>query len=165
TFLNPHLGPRLVTVSLPTTYNLIATDRPGQGDPTILLGTDIYEYIGGTRSANFSRVTFDPSRNVLSGDANGTPVNAVLVGGNGNDYFDYQGGGSAILIGGAGNGNNELIGGQVEFGGNIPLGMNFPELFPIPASVQVEIGLQTQIRFVNPPAAGNDTLIGTPGND
>ncbi|HEY1600964.1 MAG TPA: putative Ig domain-containing protein [Pirellulales bacterium] len=38
----------------------------------------------------------------LMGDADGTPVNAVLIGGSGNDILEYQGAGKAVLIGGGG---------------------------------------------------------------
>ena len=78
--------------SLPT-YNLIATDRPGSGDHTIIVTSDVYEYDASSGKHKFFRVNSRPyflGGDSLSGDSVGTQVNAVLVGGDGNDYLDFE---------------------------------------------------------------------------
>jgi hypothetical protein len=67
-------------------YNLIATDPPtANGAPVPVVGDQT--------------ITVGD----LNGDGEGTPVNAVLIGGDGNDVLQYRGRGHAVLIGGGGN--------------------------------------------------------------
>jgi hypothetical protein len=54
----------------------------------------------------------------LSDGNDGTQANAILLGGAGNDHFEYHGKGKSLLVGGGG--NDVLIGGQYEFADGMP---------------------------------------------
>jgi Ca2+-binding RTX toxin-like protein len=154
-------GTDITTPRPGTAITLIATDAVALGNHTIDITGDTYVYRGFyTHPADLTGINEGGG---LDGDGNGGHVNAVLVGGDGNNAFTYMAGGAAILVGGGG--DNYLSGGQLEFGGRIPFGRATPFPIPIPDTVQNELNGQTVIPGFTPQASGNDTLIGTPGAD
>ena len=109
--------------------------------------------------------------NVVSYNASDQPepVNAVLIGGEGDDDLEYYASGSAILIGNGG--NNTLIGGSkgtvYAFGDLMGLGVRNPLLSPpawytmLPTWLQNEISLS---EFGNPSDVGTNQVLGGSGN-
>jgi streptogramin lyase len=129
--------------------------------------------------------------NVVGDTLNGDPVNILMVGtdGGNDDFENYAPGiqtglaqGQAVLIGG--NKTNTLIGGQVEYGGGLPLNWDYSS-FPgfvssVSVDAQVVLGYQNSglailgpgNPLVNAPSLfqlfstdGTDILVGTPGPD
>src|SRR5437879_4996325 len=71
--------------SFPTRRSSDLTDAVARGNHTIDVTGDTYVYRGSyTHPANLTGITEGGG---LDGDGNGAPVNAVLVGGDGNDAF------------------------------------------------------------------------------
>ena len=105
----------------------------------------------------------------LVGDADGTPVNAVLIGGSGNDILEYQGHGKAVLIGGGGDDKLRAFNQQAqqvdEFGDDIdPSVFNVNTItFPMPDETRQRI-LAHVVTPSGPPAQTSNVLAGAGAN-
>ena len=173
----------------PHFFNLIATKpKPGGGEYsgnhtiTINPGT-----IGGVVLNNGLPVP-DPFR---SNTPQFEPLNAVLIGGSGDDTLIYHGTGKAILVGNGG--SNVLVGGVLEYGnyanfdptGHIVPGVNFPNgifgaklpllPFSLPSQVLSQLSDSAKINdaevttYVSQglpvSGVGTNDLVGTAGDD
>jgi hypothetical protein len=136
-------------------YNLVATDgNYGGGKQTIIV---------------------DP----LIGDGEGTPVNAVLIGGSDDDTLEYHAAGHAVIVGGAG--NNTLRSdatkgmgtGSVLYGGFIQPDVPLASPFTIPSWEQTLLGQVNEppgptvnsVEDVMVGSDGPDTLVGGDGSN
>jgi streptogramin lyase len=140
------------------------------GDTTVIM-----------RNTGADEVNFGTT--VLGGPSGGDYVNVLMVGSDtGNDNFEYDGNGQAILIGGKK--TNTLVGGQLEFGGGLPYGFlqdvrngnysDFPgnwvqnigdQLLGYDSSGQIAIGNPITISPQLDTGDGPDSLTGTPTSD
>jgi hypothetical protein len=138
----------------PIHYNLVAT-RPA---------LDTFGLESGNQTISVGDIV---------GDAHGTPVNAVLIGGSGNDILEYQGRGKAVLIGAGGDDKLRAFNQQVqlvdEFGDFIDTNaFNTNTInFPMPADTRSQIVAHAGVPIGPPPhtsnvlaAAGADVFLG-----
>ncbi len=171
-----------------STYLFHPGDTPGASAPPDYDLIAVRPSSDGSEYSGNHTITIEPSAigGILVSADNVTPIgstaqiNAVLVGGSGNDTFIYQASGQAVLVGNGG--SNELEGGDLEFGnyvnlrptggavaGTIPAGWNVPqpvmdELRESEATNAVNFQVYESLGFPVPDV-GSNNLVGTPGSD
>jgi hypothetical protein len=131
-------------------YNLIATDMPKDSS-------------GNYRAAHGNHnIDIDASVKDYLHYANETGIDAILIGGDGDDQFTYDGGGTAMLVGGGG--NNTLSGARIEYGGGT--GSDWQDNWSGYSSTAVPMDIAAELNSQEDSTlGGQDYLTGTPQAD